>query len=130
MTHPRMLFRIFSCKHTNKLKALNRPLLYRSNHTLRSVLLWYRTFVLLRVGCFTMEHCTVTPRIITARTKSKGRNVSAIQCYVTTNSGNEYADQGEASNQEFYDRLYTVLVETSGRCIKSRVLRQTVHCTG
>ena len=53
----------------------------------------------------------MSPRMITARFKSTGMNVSVIQCYVPTNSDNEEA------KEEFYKRLQNVLDETPRRCI-------------
>ena len=54
----------------------------------------------------------MSPRIITARFKSKGRNVNVIECYASTNSDNEEA------KQEFYNRLQPVLDEMPRRDIK------------
>ena len=59
-----------------------------------------------------MEWNPVSPRIITARFKSKGRNVNVIECYASTNSDNEEA------KQEFYNRLQPVLDEMPRRDIK------------
>ena len=54
----------------------------------------------------------MSPRIITARFKSIGRNVSVIQCCAPTNGDNEEA------KEEFYNRLQNVLDETPRRDIQ------------
>ena len=59
-----------------------------------------------------MEWKPVSPRIVTARFKSKGRNVNVIQSYDPTNSDNEETKQG------CYDRLQSGQDEMPWRYIK------------